>query len=504
VTNEGSERRRLREVLDATREAYFCVDASGRVVHYNRAAEQLLGIDRSALQQVDLIGVFVTERVRMQEEFAEQARRLDHAQSLAGLGSWEQELATGAVRWSPQLYRILAMDEDAPVTAATLLDRVHPEDLAETAAAMAGALEDGDSLHLDTRMVRADGQCRWVALHADVVTGADGTAVRVSGIVHDITDRKLAELELERLTVTDALTGLANRKLLDERLETALLESEVVGPSVALLLLDLDRFKPVNDIHGHAAGDAVLVEIADRLARCVRPGDTLARQGGDEFCVVLPGADRADAMQVAQRLVDAASAPVRIPDGTEVIIGASVGVAVSTPPSKGIGELRREADRALYTAKRSGRGRFAVFTADLELAGTDHLRVHAAHARAWADYMGTLRDEIARRKDEGRLATSTKAPTSVLRTLETLISAIAHLPPHEDDAKLPLPERLQLEEFVFHQSMVHTWADTLADDGVLTTRRPPAADAFWFQLHLAATTDGPVTTHGQLDDRSLR
>lgn len=547
--SSDAEVRRLRMILDAASDAYLCGDASGVVVHCNRAAQELLGFSREELigavlpefltpaelhadyhalyQQIladggsrepmELIIVRpngvegrlerstwvtkddgephvhalyrdVTERVRLQQQLTEHARRLSEAQALARLGSWEWDLATGAVVWSDELHRIFGIDEGTPVTYTTFADRLHPDDREGVETEIDAAALNGSPLHYEARIVRTDGVVLWIAAHGDTTTDAHGVPVRLAGTVQDITDRKLTELELERLTVTDALTGLANRTLLDTRLEAALEDGQLSGEPLALLMVDLDGFKTVNDTHGHPVGDAVLVEISRRFAACIRPGDTLARVGGDEFAVLLPGADRSDASGIAQRLVDAAETPVVINDAATVTVGASVGIAVCETSCTGVGELRRQADRAMYTAKRSGRGCLVVFAPELVVTGTDRLTVRPRDARAWANYMVALRAEIAQCKDDGLLPETSRAPASVLRTLELLLATIQQLPQQREHAQLPLPERIQLEEFVFHQSMVNSWADTLADRGVLTVCQPPRATAFWTQLRDATTT----------------
>ena len=538
-----TEARRLRRVLDAASDAYICVDPSGTVLDCNRAAEQFFGYSREGLigaasvelvappelraeyhelrQRLVAVGGTtepgqvtivrsdgtkvqveysawvtdddgelslhalhrdVTDRTRLQQELAAQVRRFHDAQALAGVGSWEWELATGQVVGTPQLYRIFGLDESTSMRLDTFIDLLHPDDREWVHVEIDAAALANEPLDYEARFVRPDGETIWVAAHGDATMNAEGVPVRLSGTVHDISERKLTELELERLTVTDVLTGLGNRALLDQRLEDTLDATRRSGAPVSLLLLDLDRFKPVNDTHGHEAGDAVLVELARRFAQCTRAGDTLARPGGDEFALVLPDADRGEATGIAQRLVDEASRPVEVDETTTVVVGASVGIAVSTNPLQGVGELRRDADRAMYTAKHGGRSRHVVFTPHLESTGRPPQMVRPREARAWAAYMVELRNEISRRKDEGALPETSRAPTSVLRTLETLLAAIDQLPQRREAAELALPERVELEEFVFHQSMVHDWADAQAQRGVLTVRRSSRAVAFWRQL----------------------
>jgi diguanylate cyclase (GGDEF)-like protein len=253
------------------------------------------------------------------------------------------------------------------------------------------------------------------------------------------------------------------------------------------MMLDLDGFKTVNDVLGHAAGDDLLVEVAARLRGCVRPGDTLARLGGDEFAIVLPGADTSVAREVAERVLEALgrSVPVR---GKDVVIGASIGIAAYDGEPSCPEELFQQADKAMYEAKRGGRGRYEVFGPDLRSASAALLAdVGVADGRAWAEYMRTLRAEIAESKQSGRLPAGLRAPAGVHRTLEQLLTAIEELPAGPSTADLPLPDRTALQEFVFHQTAVHHWADSLAAQGVLRSRRPPSADRFWTRLALAST-----------------
>jgi diguanylate cyclase (GGDEF)-like protein/PAS domain S-box-containing protein len=203
-----------------------------------------------------------------------------------------------------------------------------------------------------------------------------------ASFVRDITDRKQAQLELARQATTDALTGLANRAVLTDRLEHALTASAGSGEAVSLLLTDLDGFKSVNDAHGHTVGDAVLVETAQRWQESVRAGDTLARLGDDEFGLVLPDTDQQEAVRVARRLIDALAVAIEVEGVGELTLGASVGVAVSGVAPHGVGELRREADYALYAAKHRGRGQYKVCSATASVAAPGHVTANTGDGGA--------------------------------------------------------------------------------------------------------------------------
>jgi diguanylate cyclase (GGDEF)-like protein/PAS domain S-box-containing protein len=176
----------------------------------------------------------------------------------------------------------------------------------------------------------------------------------------DITKRKSLEARLLHQALHDQLTGLPNRALLSERIDHALASAGRTGRSLALLFFDLDHFKRVNDSLGHAAGDHVLTTVASRLSDSVRPGDTVARIGGDEFVVCCPGLDAPDdAADVADRILRAVGRPVTV-DGRQLTIGVSVGVTIARPGAAAA-DLLRESDTAMYEAKSSGRGRIEFF-----------------------------------------------------------------------------------------------------------------------------------------------
>jgi diguanylate cyclase (GGDEF)-like protein/hemerythrin-like metal-binding protein len=193
-----------------------------------------------------------------------------------------------------------------------------------------------------------------VALHFERVVH-DGRP-HLALYAEDVTERFRTEAQLNLLAFTDPLTGLANRAMFADRLRQAALTTRRTGHGFAVIMLDLDRFKPINDRHGHEAGDLVLQRIASRLLACVREIDTVARLGGDEFAVLLSGLTlRTDTNTVAERLINVASQPIGL--GTfEVEIGASVGLAVYPVHALTVDHLLVVADAALYAAKRNGRG----------------------------------------------------------------------------------------------------------------------------------------------------
>jgi len=184
---------------------------------------------------------------------------------------------------------------------------------------------------------------------------------RIIGVSQDVTERKRSEDEARFLAHHDTLTGLPNRRLLDDRLRQAVYLAQRHDSKVAVMLLDLDGFKEVNDTLGHRAGDAVLREVAQRLTGCMRKSDTLARQGGDEFVIVVPDLNlETDCQTIAEKVLRALEPEFRV-DGTGFRIGASIGVSLY-PADAGDGEsLLRNADIAMYRAKNLGGNNYRFY-----------------------------------------------------------------------------------------------------------------------------------------------
>jgi diguanylate cyclase (GGDEF)-like protein/PAS domain S-box-containing protein len=203
-----------------------------------------------------------------------------------------------------------------------------------------------------------DGTTTWVLHGVAAVAGPDGVPAWFAVSAQDITERRRAEEELRAATaalteqaVRDPLTGVANRKLFDERLRAALSRDARTGGSTGVLFLDLDGFKDVNDRHGHAVGDAVLRAVADRLTAGVRPADTVARLGGDEFVVLVEGATSEGMAALVARLSEAVQAPLTI-RGSTLDVGVSVGLALATEGVADPASLVAEADKRMYDVKR--------------------------------------------------------------------------------------------------------------------------------------------------------
>jgi diguanylate cyclase (GGDEF)-like protein len=193
----------------------------------------------------------------------------------------------------------------------------------------------------------------------------------------DVSERRALEQKLERQAFHDTLTGLPNRFLFMDRLDHALARSTREAFKVAVLFLDLDDFKTVNDSLGHKAGDGALIAVGSRIASCVRPGDTVARLGGDEFTVLLTDLqDGAEALRVAERVVERLQTPLDVEDH-EIFITPSIGVALSRSRTDRPDDLLREADIALYEAKKDGKGRFVVFHPNMHSQSLDRLQMDA-------------------------------------------------------------------------------------------------------------------------------
>lgn len=260
------------------------------------------------------------------------------------------------------------------------LDVVHAEDRDRVLGYLQCAR--GGALGQRVRYRVLAGAGRHVESDIKLVPGTSGQGAQLLVIARDVTERKEIEAYLLYEAFHDSLTGLPNRLLLRDRLSQAMTMRERPHAGVALLFIDLDRFKHINDTLGHACGDRVLQNVAERLLRCVREGDTVARLGGDEFVVMLPNLPATeDAAVVAAKIVDALAAPCYI-DGSELRITPSVGVAVFPEDADDVDSLLRSADTAMYCAKRDGGARFCFFTAPMQEAAANKLMLSRALQRA--------------------------------------------------------------------------------------------------------------------------
>ena len=238
---------------------------------------------------------------------------------------------------------------------------IHNDDQPVWEAALRDVLADpSQTRRTEFRVCHADGGFRYVeAILVNLLADADVGAIVVTA--RNVTERRQLEDQLRHQALHDPLTLLANRVLLRDRIEHALATSERARPQLALLALDLDDFKYVNDTYGHPAGDAVLAEVARRVSGCLRPADTFARLGGDEFAVLLEGASSGVARDIANRIAGVLRAPVRLPRDVTVTVRTSVGIATAQQSQIDPDMLLRNADIALYRAKADGKGRAVMY-----------------------------------------------------------------------------------------------------------------------------------------------
>lgn len=296
---------------------------------------------------------------------AESEERLALALRGTNDGLWDWDVHADRLHLSPRWKAMLGHeDEEIGDAPEEWLGRVHPSDRPALAQALEAHVAPAAGAHFEHeyRVRHRDGGYRWALARATAVRDEHGRAIRVVGTQADVNDRKLAELRLQHDALHDGLTGLPNRALFLDRLDQAVRRAQRAGGGAgsAVLFLDLDRFKRVNDTLGHHAGDALLRAVARRLESALRPPDTVARLGGDEFTLLLEDvADAGEASAVAERVLTALARPFEL-DGRELVVHASVGIALAgadTSPES----VLRDADVAMYCAKAEGTGRHAVF-----------------------------------------------------------------------------------------------------------------------------------------------
>jgi len=252
---------------------------------------------------------------------------------------------------------------------------VHPDDRRRVTDQFQVLFQKGVEATLECSLLLADGTQKWTNGHVAPLRNNAGQLRGYLGTLSDISELKEAHDQLEQMAFYDTLTGLANRRLFRNRLEHMLSNIPRIGGSLALILIDLDHFKHVNDSMGHDSGDSLLTVVAERLRHCVRFTDTVARLGGDEFAVILPNvADTLTVSTISEKILSALSKPVML-DDQEVDISASLGISMAPEDSQTAETLIKNADLALYRAKDEGRNNFKFFTVEMNTELVVHLRL---------------------------------------------------------------------------------------------------------------------------------
>jgi len=303
------------------------------------------------------------ERKRSEEALRISQERFELVTRATSDAIWDWNLQNGELWWNEGFRTLFGYHaEEIGTDIESWISRVHPEDSERVTNDIHRHIESGRHNWTDEyRFRRSDGSYASVIDRGYVVHDDAGMPIRMLGSMMDVTERKSLEEQLTHQALHDPLTKIANRALFRDRVDHALAKLTRNRNSLAVLFLDLDNFKAINDSMGHAAGDKLLVSVADRLQDCLRNTDTPARLGGDEFAVLVETVHRSDEVaMIAERIKAVFSEPFTI-DGKEVRVGTSIGVASSSSGALNSEELLRNADLAMYLAKNQGKGNYVIF-----------------------------------------------------------------------------------------------------------------------------------------------
>lgn len=373
------------------------VSANGRVRWHNEPAPALLGQAADALRGARLADLLpaaaldaLTEPRRLQVRGADgqirplqigridgtrslllirpvlaEAERYQRSQYFARIGTWDWDIDTNRLYWSDAIYGMFGYRVGEVTPSYELFcQSVHPDDREQVRSGELRCIETGENHDEEYRVIWPDGSVHWLRETGNIVKDDHGIAVKMMGVVRDITEEKAWARQMHRLAHHDALTGLPNRLVFEEQLDRALERARRAGTRIALVFIDLNGFKAINDRLGHAAGDQVLQHMARRLREALRGSDSVARLGGDEFVAILESlslerSPHDEARAVAGKLLAALTPPVRLEQGPQQV-GASLGIAMFPDHAQSKDRLIHLADLAMYEAKRSGDNQYRL------------------------------------------------------------------------------------------------------------------------------------------------
>ncbi|MBP3127582.1 sensor domain-containing diguanylate cyclase [Thalassospira sp. ER-Se-21-Dark] len=299
--------------------------------------------------------VLVRDLSHARVETTDEEQRFKQSQYFARIGTWDWRVDTDELYWSDAIYGMFGYKPgEVTPTYSLFCDAVHPEDRERVRQGELRCIETGENHDEEYRVVWPDGTIRWLRETGNVTKDENGETVKMMGVVRDITEERAEADQIRELAFHDSLTRLPNRIIFEDRLSKAIDRAKRNKKRVAVVFIDLDGFKQINDGLGHAAGDRVLVNTGQCLVNAVRASDTVARIGGDEFTVILEDLeDDAEVRGIAEKILGAVSTPMELGDGT-YRVGASLGIAIYPEHARTLDTLIHIADLAMYTAKAEG------------------------------------------------------------------------------------------------------------------------------------------------------
>jgi diguanylate cyclase (GGDEF)-like protein/PAS domain S-box-containing protein len=304
----------------------------------------------------------VTERKQLEQALAASHATLLEAQSIAHIGDWSMDVATHMFVWSDEIYVIHGIEKGTPMSMSAYAELIHPDDRKMVFEAIRLAMINRkQEFVVDYRIVCPKGCERFISLTGKTIVDCTGTVTGFRGTMQDITERKQLEQELKQLATHDSLTGLPNRVLLPECFATIASLAKRDHVKAAVMSMDLDKFKDINDTFGHDIGDLALKTVSLRTNALVRGSDTLFRVGGDEFMFIALGTEHIESIAVmAQRILDSFTEPLVV-ENEKLFLSTSIGIAVYPDDGEDLATLTKKSDIALYCSKDRGKHQFMFY-----------------------------------------------------------------------------------------------------------------------------------------------
>ena len=370
----------------------------GELIHHKNDGTRLIVASRWALQydadgapvRVLTINNDITNRKEAESRLLLLTERLSLATAVARVGVWDWDLASHTLIWDATMFDIYGLPPVVPMPFGKWSAAICAEDLLEVEATLQRVIHEKGEGTVEYRIILPDGSVRNVTSVQRVVFGERENVIRVIGVNMDVTERKKAEEALRNSEALmaysaqhDFLTGLPNRMLLNDRIGQAITSApRQMNKVVVVLFLDLDGFKHINDSLGHRIGDKLLQSIAKRLLVCVRSSDTVSRQGGDEFVVLLSAVDQSEDAVITARRMLRAVAEVHSIDHHDLFVTTSIGVSVYPGGGVDAETLIKNADTAMYHAKESGRQNYRFFKPAMNVRAVDRQSTEQSLRRA--------------------------------------------------------------------------------------------------------------------------